>query len=49
MITLALFIRRGVFSKIMGMYVNPFKARIAADSGFFEGQSCLISKLNKLK
>jgi hypothetical protein len=49
MITLALFSRRGVFSKIMSLYVNPFKARIAADSGFFEGQSCLVSKLNKLK
>ena len=48
MITLALFNRGGVKKSVYNLYVISFKARVASDSGFFEGQSCLISKLNDL-
>jgi hypothetical protein len=49
MITLALFSR--VFKaaiSTLNRYAIPFKARIDADGGFFEGQDCLVSKLNNL-
>jgi hypothetical protein len=48
MVTLALFSRSGVKKSAYNLYVIPFISRIAADSGFFEGQSCLVSKLNDL-
>lgn len=49
MITLALFNR---FAKAaistLNRYVLPFKSRVNADGGYFEGQDCVVSKLNNL-
>lgn len=48
MITLALFSRFAKAISVLNRYVLPFKSRVDADGGYFEGQDCVVSKLNNL-